>query len=289
MFAQRSNGRLTVLSAVSLMLDGTMAERWPRLVQPVAKTKSSARRRRPKAGALDYRLEIDAFTPQTLPMARLAEYLSDLAVLMGEREHVHFRNLEDGSAVLVSSVDWEALPKVRTRLNAVKRRQAPADVLRVADAMNRRLAEDNASATLIDPKGTRVLRFVGRDRGAEPDYVFTQLEELYGVVIVVGGTSDPLPVHLQDEDVVHLCEAPRSLAREIAAHIFGPPLLVSGIARRSRGADGEWKTRSFRIQEFRPLDDRPLVEVVRQLREVDAEWTSRRDPLGELEKLRKGH
>ena len=32
----------------------------------------------------------DSFTPATLPMARLAEYLADLATVLGEKEHVHF-------------------------------------------------------------------------------------------------------------------------------------------------------------------------------------------------------
>ncbi|MFZ0864037.1 MAG: hypothetical protein ABR881_23780 [Candidatus Sulfotelmatobacter sp.] len=31
----------------------------------------------------EYRFEIDAFTPATIPMARLAEYVSDLAKIFG--------------------------------------------------------------------------------------------------------------------------------------------------------------------------------------------------------------
>ena len=41
-----------------------------------------------------YRLRIDAFSVENLPMARLAEYMTELAKLLGEREHVHFAHLE---------------------------------------------------------------------------------------------------------------------------------------------------------------------------------------------------
>lgn len=250
----------------------------------MAKTPPSPR----AANSLEYRLEIDAFTPESLPMARLAEYMADLAVVLGEREHVHFKGVEAGSAVLVARTDWEAYPKVRARVHAVKQRQAAADVLRAADTLNVKLAADNATAVLRDPQSARVLTFVGRNKPTEPEYVFTQAEELYGTVVVVGGTGDPVPVHVQDGAEIHLCLAKRSLARELAQHIFGATLLVSGAARRARTADGEWKVRAFHIQHFRVLDDRPLTHVVQRLRAVDADWVKRTDPLGDLAALRKG-
>ena len=37
----------------------------------------------------EYRLNISAVTPETMPMKRLAECLSDLAALFGEESHVH--------------------------------------------------------------------------------------------------------------------------------------------------------------------------------------------------------
>jgi hypothetical protein len=253
----------------------------------VAKTPSTRSGGRRKRTALEYRLRIDAYTPDTLPLWRLAEYLADLAVLLGEREHVHFRRIEKGSAVLVQSIDWESYPKVRSRVHAVKRRQAPQEVLRRADEFNRRLADDHAAATLYDPQGSKVLQFRGRDTHEEPEYAFSQPGELYGTVVVIGGTSDPVPVHLQDGANIHLCEASRALARELAVHIFGVTIAVTGLGRWARSAAGEWKMRSFRIQQFRVLDDRPLAEVVEQLRRVDADWVQRPDPLGELEQLRK--
>ena len=43
-----------------------------------------------------YEFYIDAFTPETVPMARLAGYMADFAELLGHREHVHFGKLKQG-------------------------------------------------------------------------------------------------------------------------------------------------------------------------------------------------
>lgn len=206
---------------------------------------------------------------------------------MGEREHVHFGGLKRGSAVLVPVVDWEAVPKVRKRVHDVKRRVAPQDVLKTADNLNRKLADDNAVAELRDFNDAKVIRFPGRDLAVEPEFAFSQPGELYGQVIVVGGTSDPVPVHLEDGERVHLCEALRPIARELAKYIFGATIRVQGVGRWAREADGTWKMRSFRITSFLELDDRPLTDVIADLRSVPAEWKQRDDPLGDLRRLRK--
>ena len=62
-----------------------------------------------------YRFVIDAYTPDNLPMSRLAEYMADLAHLLGEAENVHFDHLETGSTVLVQHIEHEAVPKVKAR------------------------------------------------------------------------------------------------------------------------------------------------------------------------------
>jgi hypothetical protein len=44
-----------------------------------------------------YEFLIDACTPETLPMARLAQYLADLAVLIGHKTSVHLIGIKEGS------------------------------------------------------------------------------------------------------------------------------------------------------------------------------------------------
>ena len=237
-----------------------------------------------------YRFVIDeAFTPDTLPMWRLAQYMADVATLLGEPAQVHFVSVEGGSAVLVQDVEHEAYPKVRQRVEAVNRDDGPPEAARAYELLNRRLAEDNASGRLLedgdpDRSDSQVLLFPGARQEAELEYgPVVQASTLQGVVIRVGGENDPVPVHLQDVDVVHNCHAKRVVAKELARHIFGRTLRVSGNGRWSRDAGGQWSMRRFLISEFTELEDEPLRSVVTDLREATG---AAQEPAHALQTLR---
>jgi hypothetical protein len=244
-----------------------------------------------------YRFVIDeAFTPDTLPMARLAEYMGDLANLLGEKPHVHFVEVEGGSAVLVQEVDWEAVPKVRARVRAVRNLEGSREAIKAYESLNARLAADNGFGRLVEEpenpqqeRPVRVLEFPGRKQNTQTEYgPFNQPGELYGIVIVVGGEDDPVPVHLEDADTIHICRAKRPLARELAQYLFTTPLRVSGVGRWSRNASGQWSMRNFHINGYVPLNDSPLSTVVEDLRNLPAKWKNTADPLGELRRVRNG-
>jgi hypothetical protein len=63
---------------------------------------------------LELRYVIDGLTPETLPMARLADYVREWAVLLGETSHVHFDRVSNGSAVLVAKIEPQAFPKLNS-------------------------------------------------------------------------------------------------------------------------------------------------------------------------------
>ena len=83
----------------------------------------------------EYEFQIDAFSPATIPMARLAQYLAELAALLGQPERVHFEKLKKGSVRLVARVEHEAIPKVRMR----SRRQATLRLPRTCADHTRKL------------------------------------------------------------------------------------------------------------------------------------------------------
>src|SRR5689334_5282075 len=118
----------------------------------------------------EYKFEIDAFSPTTIPMSRLAEYLTDLARMIGNEKSVHLLRIDQGSTAPVLMVEWEAEPKVRERLRAVKYREAPPTAMEAMRNIDKRLAEDNAKGTLLDPAGTKVVNFPGRDRNKQLTY-----------------------------------------------------------------------------------------------------------------------
>ena len=236
----------------------------------------------------EYRFVIDAYRPDTLPMARLAEYMGELARLLGRPDQVHFVRLEEGSAVLVQRVEPEAAPGVKERLHALQQGNPPDDAAKAFVALNRYLADDNATGVLQEGGGADVIRFPGGEEPAPVTFgAFNQTGVLDGVLIRIGGRDDTVPAHLRDGETIHLCNATREMARRLAVHLYGPPLRVHGNGRWERGADGGWVMKRFNITSFDVLDDAPLGEVAQRLRDVEGSgWKEIEDPTAELRHLR---
>ena len=241
---------------------------------------------------MEYKFKIDAYTPDTIPMARLAEYMLDLAVLLGEKEHVHFARLETGSTMLVQRIDKESVPKVSARigtLNAAKG-EGPEDALRAFKALDRRLAEDNAVGRLYREDGAEIIFFPGCEKVRPLTFgAFNQAGSLDGMLIKIGGKDDTVPVHLQEGCVTHICNATRDLACRLAPYLFTATLRVHGTGRWERDAEGVWILRRFNIADFEVLDDMPLRAVVARLRGLPGNgWKAMDDPYAELQRLRHG-
>ncbi len=235
----------------------------------------------------EYRFVIDAYSPETLPMSRLAEYMADLARLFGAVGRVHFVRLEAGSTVLVQTVESDAATEVRNRIDALAEGKAPDDATKAFRALNRYLAADDATGSLREGGG-EVIRFPGREQPPPLTFgAFNQPGVLDGVLIRVGGRDETVPVHLLDGETVHLCNATRDMARRLAGYLYGPVLRVRGDGRWEREADGGWTMKRFNVTDFEKLDDAPLGEVVARLRDVEGSgWENIDDASAELGRLR---
>ena len=232
---------------------------------------------------------LDSFTPATLPMARLAEYMTDLALILGEKEHVHFIELRESSAAVVHAIDHEAVPKVRARVHAVKTGDAQPEAMNAQDRIERRLRTDNAHGVLR-PDGNddgRLLYFPGASSTLEPEYgPFSEQGQLYGVPISVGGKRPIVNIHLQDGKHTHYCESSRELALQLAPLMFHHHVRVYGTGKYFRDTDGNWEMRGFRISQFEELDARPLAETVERLRGITRRVGLDRDIIKKLADLR---
>jgi hypothetical protein len=230
---------------------------------------------------------IDAWTPETLPMGRLAEYAACLAKLMGSEAHVHLLKIRKGSAVPEIAVALTAEPKVRQRLSLVNASDAPDDIKSNWRKVNALLRDDNATAVLRVKRGATVLEFPGRKTPLSEEVVVHQQAELDGVVIRVGGKDESVPVWLQGESGEKLeCNATREIAKQLAQYLFEAPVRVAGNAKWRRTKERVWELAAFDIKSFELLDQTPLNELVTKLRAIDTDWAMIDDPQAELRKLR---
>jgi hypothetical protein len=137
-----------------------------------------------------YDFRIDVWLPDTLPMARLAEYLTSLAKVFGHQEQVHFSKVRRGSAIPEIHVQETAAPKVRARLKLVGTPDAPEDASKSVQHINNMLRKDGASAVLRLKGGAEIIKFPGCKALLAEEAIVHESGELIGTVIKVGGKDD---------------------------------------------------------------------------------------------------
>lgn len=225
----------------------------------------------------EYRFKIDVFTPETISMSRLAEYMADYAALLGEKPNVHFSRMEKSSAVQVAIVDEPSIEKVNNRLTEVINGTAPDEAMKIYKRLDERLALDNTTGELSGGifKGSNIIKFQGCNRPKPIDYgIVKEAGELDGIVHRVGGKDKTIPVLLIGfEGEEYKCNTSVEMSKELIKHYLGNPIRVSGIGKWRRTPEGVWDMEEFNIHSFDVLDDTPLEQVITELRAIKgSEW-----------------
>jgi hypothetical protein len=234
----------------------------------------------------------DSYTSATIPMERLAEYITGLARLLGEFVQVHFVGIEEGSVQLKAKVDEPARLKVRDRLRAVRDGDGPEDARKAYGVLDDMLRVDNASGDLADDERAVVIAFPGRRR-PEPLVFgpFKQDGTLDGQLYRIGGKDETKHVAIRDGAVEFTgLETNEEVALRLRHHLFGATLRFHGEGTWFRHANGSWELKRFKIRDFEELDDSPLADVVASLRKVKGStWGDVPDPVRELLEDRYGN
>jgi hypothetical protein len=238
----------------------------------------------------EYRLHIHGFTPDTIPMKRLAEYMADLANLLGHPHSVHFVRVDESSLALVHQVDPPDIPKVSERLRAVAHDQpnAPSDAMAAYHAINARLESDNTTGEVF--AGSNVIQFPGKTT-PKPEPVIVgpifQRDTIIGIPIMIGGRRDMVPVHIETEKGTRTCHAKRGIARRLGRYLFEDVIKAIGEARWIRTDEDGWLLDDFVIEDFDTTNDHDLERSLEILRKATEGHWSTNDPVGEILRLRR--
>lgn len=231
----------------------------------------------------EYEFWIDAYTPETIPMERLAKYLVALAKMLGHGSSVHFDRLETGSTKSLMRVQREDAPKVYGRLEHIYLMQAANDATAAFDELNSLLRDDNAigrlSRKVPDWEGTEVvLTFLGRDLPKPITYgPFHEEAVVEGELVRIGGKDKTAHAQIVDpEGKTWSGEMDRDLARDMAQYLYkGTVLRVSGDARWERLENSAWHLMAFKIKSFEVLADDTLDDATKRLRSLHkTDWDS---------------
>lgn len=223
-------------------------------------------------------------------MARLAEYMRNLAAMLGFESGVHFEQVLPGSTQLAARIEREYVPKVEAQIARVRGGDAPPDAMKAQGEIDRLLAEDNATGFLYEgaDQGAQIIQFPGATRQKVVTYgPFRQEGSLDGVVISVGGADQTAHVILQNGDLKYTgIETDRDTARRLAKHMY-EEVRVSGTGRWFRDANGAWILKKFAMTSFVVLEPDTLVSAVEKLRAIEGgDWGNMEDPVATLKALR---
>lgn len=220
---------------------------------------------------MNYALHIDAFSPETIPMARLADYMAGLAELLGQKESVHFVQLETGSTRIVARVDEQSVPEITKNLAALSDGAGSAWANRAWTKINQMLSEDSVGGRLVqggngDGGGGVVIEFPGAN-APRPDVLgpIKQIGSLQGTLMRIGGTDSTVPMILQNGSMTYSnINCDRTTARELARCLF-EPVRVFGEGRWRRESNGDWKLISFRVSRFERLKQTTIKNAIEDI------------------------
>jgi len=240
----------------------------------------------------EYRFKIDAFSPETMPLLVLTEYLRDVAEMLGEQKNLHLIGIEKSSTCPVLLIDRNAESKIRKRVKEIESGSAPPKAMEAFGRVNRRLSDQDANgAVIIGPAGDNLIVFPGLERDVLTYGPFTRHGTIDGVPVMVGGIRErEVSVHLEGrKKESYVCYAARNLAKKIAAHLFTTVIRVEGSGRWVRHPEGRWEMRYFKINNFDLLantSEISLKKSIDELRAIPAKWKELDDPVAELMRIR---
>lgn len=251
------------------------------------------KRPRKKKKPDEFRFKIDAYSPETMPLSVLASYLHDLAEMLGEDKSTHLIRIEDGCTCPVMLIDREAQPKIERRAMEIESGDAPPKAMEAFHRISRRLQDDNAeSGAIVSPTGDNLIIFPVREQASLGYGPFKQSGAIDGIPVMVGGTKDQVPIHLEGRGKEqYVCYASRSLAKKIAAYLFTTVIRVEGVGKWIRRPEGEWEMIRFDVADFQPLADESEISLkksIEELRALPARWKELDDPIAELLRIRHG-
>lgn len=237
----------------------------------------------------EFRFEIPAFTPETMPFDRLMEYLNNVVTIIGSPSEVHLIGIETASTQPVLAVPRRLASRARERVREV---EAGGGSKRRRDAFKRvqRMVEEDGAgpAVLKAPEGAIILKFEPVRAAESVVQGVRQPTSLQGTLIRVGGAQENSTILLQDDTgaTISGCFANRALAKDLAKYLY-EPVRLSGTGTWMRASNGEWRLERMQVQSFDPLEDRSLSDVVRELRSIPIDWPA--DTLEQLGQLRTDH
>jgi hypothetical protein len=219
---------------------------------------------------------IPGYTPETIPLDRLIEYLQQMSAVLGDPENLHLIAVKDGSAAPLFRVPKQAALEIRDRASRVQRgdgTKKQVDAYNRIGRMLRRDSRDAGKPALLRYPQAVVLEIAPAPEDTGVLSGVRQASTVDGQLISVGGASEDASLRVQDLDgrIMSGFTAKRALAKELAKLLW-EPVRLSGIGQWCRSEEGVWQLERMQVQSYERLEEDSLGVTLERLRALNIEW-----------------
>ena len=228
---------------------------------------------------------IPAYTPETMPLDRLLQYLQQIGEVVGAASDMHLVRIEPSSTKPIFTMPVPIAIQARERVAAVRRGGGTGIQRAAYNRIRRMVRQDGGKPASLSDRSGIILDFPPAPEETGAISGVRQASTFDGALIRVGGVGDFTPIQMQnmDGEIFSGFSAPRILAKEMAQRLF-EPIRVAGIGNWDRSASGEWKLSRMLVQSYEPLKDEPLEEVFHRLKAAPVAWPANADDVLQAER-----
>lgn len=219
---------------------------------------------------------IPGYTPETMPLNRLIEYLQQMTVLLGDPENLHLVAIKEGSVAPTFHLPKSVALEARDRAGKVQRgdgNKKQVDALNRLRRMLRRDSRDAGKPALLRSPQAVVLEITPAPDESGVLSGIRQASTVDGQLISVGGANEDASLRVQDLDgqIMSGFTAKRSLAKELA-RLMWEPVRLAGTGIWCRTDEGVWQLERMHVQSFERLDEAGLGVTLERLRSLNVAW-----------------
>lgn len=222
---------------------------------------------------------IPGYTPETMPLDRLIEYLQQMAVVLGDPTNLHLVEIRQSSVSPVLHAPKATALEARDRALRVQRGDGTK---RQFDAYNRirrmvrrdAIGEKYAGRSALLKTADRVILEIPaapEDSGIVEG--LRQATTIDGQLIRVGGAGEDAALQVQELDgrILSGFTAKRHLAKELAQLLWEPVRLM-GVGIWCRDSEGAWNLARMQVQCYEKLEDEDATLTLERMRGLSVEW-----------------
>ena len=219
---------------------------------------------------------IPGYTPETIPLTRLIEYLQQMAVVLGDPQNLHLIAINEGSVAPVLHAPKATALEARDRVGRVQRgdgTRKQVDAYNRIRRMVRRDARDAGKPALVRSQNKVLLEIPPAPDDTGVLSGIRQATSIDGHLIRVGGAGDDAALQVQDLQgkILSGFTAKRGMAKDLAKLLW-EPVRLHGIGLWERTGEGDWLLERMQVQSFEPLEDEDASLVLERMRSLNVKW-----------------